>query len=89
VGVKTTSETARILMLAVTEKQRRQKIGTTLLNNFLKEALIQNIKHVELEVRINNKQAIKFYQKHGFEIAEIISKFYQNEDDAYILRRVI
>jgi len=89
VGVKTTSETARILMLAVTEKQRRQKIGTTLLNNFLKEAFIQNIKHVELEVRTDNKQAIKFYQKHGFEIAEIISKFYQNEDDAYIMRRVI
>lgn len=89
VGVKTTSETARILMLTVTEKQRGRKIGTALLNNFLKEALIQNIKQVELEVRTDNKQAIKFYQKHGFEIMEMISKFYQNGDDAYIMRRVI
>jgi len=89
VGGKTSTETARILMLTVSEKQRRQGIGTTLLNNFLKELFFQNIKHVELEVRTNNNLAIKFYQKHGFIIADIVSKFYQNGGDAYLMRRVL
>lgn len=89
VGVKTSTETARILMLAVLKQHRRQGIGTELLNHFLKEIFIQNIKHVELEVRTNNKQALKFYQNHGFHIEDIIPKFYQNREDAYLMRRVL
>ena len=89
VGVKISSEAARILMLAVAEKQRRQGIGFALLNHFLKEIFTQNIKHVELEVRTSSNQAIKFYQKHGFDIIDTISKFYQNGEDAYIMRRVL
>jgi len=50
---------------------------------------LRNIKQAELEVKKDNKQAIKFYQKHGFEIVETISKFYQNGEDAYIMRRMI
>lgn len=88
-GVKISPETSRILMLAVSENQRRQGIGSVLLNHFLKEIFIQNIKHVELEVRTNNKQAIKFYQNHGFNIVDTISKVYQNGEDAYIMRRVL
>ena len=87
VGVKTNPETARILMLSVSEKQRRQGIGSTLLNHFLKEIYTQGTKHVELEVKINNNQAIKFYQKHGFNIIDTIPKFYQNGEDAYIMGR--
>lgn len=89
IGAKISSETARILMLAVAEKQRRQGIGFALLNHFLKEMFTQNIKHVELEVRTSSNQAIKFYQKHGFDIIDTISKFYQNGEDAYIMRRVL
>lgn len=89
VGVKISSETSRILMLAVSENQRKKGMGSVLLNHFLKEILIQNIKHVELEVRTNNKQAIKFYRNHGFNIVDTISKFYQNGEDAYIMRRVL
>jgi len=37
VGVKTSTDIARILMLAVSEPQRRQGIGTLLLNQLLKE----------------------------------------------------
>ena len=76
-------------MLAVSKKLRRQNIGSNLLNNFLKELLTQNTKHVELEVRTANKQAIEFYQKHGFDIINIISKFYQNGEGAYIMKRVL
>ncbi len=89
VGVKINSESARILMLSVSEKHRKQGIGSKLLSYFLKELSIQNIKFIELEVRTNNNEAIKFYQKHGFDIENIFYKFYQTGEDAYVMKRTI
>ena len=89
VGGKTITDTARILMLTVSEKHRKLGIGSTLLKNFLKEISLQNIKQVELEVKTKNKKAIKFYQNHGFKIEEIITKFYQNGEDAYLMKKII
>lgn len=87
IGVKTISETAKILMLSVSESHRNQNIGSALLTRFLKEILNENVKHVELEVRTDNEKAIKFYEKHGFKITEKIPKFYQNGEDAYTMKR--
>jgi len=64
-------------------------MGAALLNKFLEIAIEKNIKFVELEVRRDNKKAVKFYQKYGFEIVEMVSKFYQNGEDAYIMKREI
>lgn len=89
VGLEVVTGTLKIPMIAVKKEHRKQGIGSALLANFLEEATLQNIKQAELEVRKDNKQAIKFYQKHGFEIVETISKFYQNGEDAYIMRRAI
>lgn len=89
VGVKTSPENARILMIAVSEKQRGQNIGSALLNNFLKEMTIQKIKHVELEVKISNNVAIGFYRKHGFIVIDTISKFYQSGEDAYTMHLIL
>ena len=89
IGVKTSSETARILILTVAENQRRQRIGSTLLNNLLKELTHQNIKYIELEVSTTNYRAIKFYQRHDFETINIRSNFYQNGKDAYLMKKVL
>jgi ribosomal-protein-alanine acetyltransferase len=89
VGGKTITDTARILMLAVSEKHRKIGVGSSLLKNFLREMSLQNIKHVELEVKKENKQALKFYQNHGFKVEEIIPRFYQNGGDAYLMKKII
>jgi len=89
IGVKTNSEIARIVMLAVSKDYRRQGVGNILLSNFLREVLIKNIKHVELEVNINNNSAIEFYRKHGFEIIDTLIKFYQNGEDANVMRLIL
>lgn len=87
VGVKITQDTARILMLAVSEKYRRQNIGSMLLNKFFEKTLEEHIKQISLEVRVGDEKAIKFYQKHGFKITDEIQKFYQNGEDAYLMRK--
>ena len=89
VGVKTNSEIARILILAVLKLYRQQGVGNILLNNFLREVEIKNIKQVELEVETKNNPAIEFYLKHGFEIIDVLPKFYRNGNDAYVMRLII
>ena len=44
VGVKTNPKTVKILILSVLELYRKQKIGSALLNQFLKEISGENIK---------------------------------------------
>jgi ribosomal-protein-alanine N-acetyltransferase len=87
VGVKTNPETSKILMLSVSKIHRKQSIGSELLKRFLKEIMLEKAKQIELEVRTDNKEAIKFYKKHGFEIIDKISNFYQNNEDAYTMQK--
>ena len=89
IGVKINTEYAKILMLAVLKPYRKQKIGSELLNYFLRIINKINIKKIELEVRTKNKTAIKFYQKNGFKITEIHRKFYQTGENAYTMKREI
>jgi len=85
VGVKTNHKKAKILMLSVSEIHRKQNIGSKLLIEFLKTISNENIKSVELEVRIDNKRAINFYQKHDFKIKKELKNFYQNGENAYTM----
>ena len=87
IGVKIDTQNAKILMLAVSKLYRKQRIGTGLLNQFLKVTSIKNINSISLEVRTNNKNAIKFYQKNGFIIKEKQIEFYQSGEDAYTMTK--
>jgi ribosomal-protein-alanine N-acetyltransferase len=84
-GIKISDSTGRILMLTVDEKFRKIKIGTTLLNRLENLMKKENVKNLELEVRIDNITAVKFYEKNGFKIREKVEKFYPNGEDAYIM----
>jgi ribosomal-protein-alanine acetyltransferase len=85
IGVKSTAYNSRILMLAVSKLYRRQKIGSNLLNEFLKIMSNENIKNIELEVRTDNIKAKNFYTKHGFKIKGRIKEFYQDGKSAYTM----
>ena len=89
VGIKTSNGIARITLLSVDKKFRKQGIGSALITQFLKEMYLQNIRQVELEVRINNDAAIKFYKKHGFDVIETVPRFYPTGEDACIMKRVL
>lgn len=89
VGLPLNNQTAKILMLSILESQRRQNIGSELLKQFVAEIILNDIKNIELEVRTDNIKAIKFYQKHDFKIIDKIKSFYQNQEDAYTMRKTI
>ena len=87
IGVKMNPKNAKILMLSISEYYRKQNIGSMLLTRFLKEIKIEKVQHVELEVRTDNEKAIKFYQKHRFNICQKNREFYQNGEDAYTMAK--
>lgn len=89
IGVKINKELAKILMLSVSELFRNQKIGSSLFKKFLEEISTENIKNIQLEVRSDNINAIKFYEKNGFKITKKIQKFYQNGNDAFTMEKEI
>ena len=86
IGIKLKTNKTKILMISVEPRYQRQKIGESLLNEFIKITTKENIEAIELEVRTDNKKAIKFYEKNGFKIIQKIYKFYQNDENAYTMR---
>ena len=89
IGVKTTPNTARILMLSVQERYRNQGIGSALLNQFLRQMKLLNVAVVELEVRASNQGALQFYKKQGFVQQELLLRFYQNGENAYRMSKAL
>ena len=87
IGVRTSPNIARILMLAVKREYRRKKIGSSLLGYFIKEMKQHHITRLELEVRTSNKNALKFYQDHGFQLQATLHEFYQNGENAYSMSK--
>lgn len=50
---------------------RKQRIGSLLLAKGLDWLAEQNIAHIELEAYVGNAGAIKFWERHGFEIIKL------------------
>ena len=89
IAIKISSTEAKIPMFAISKLKRRKGIGSALLIQLLEELSKHYIKHVELEVRTKNKTATSFYKKHGFDIIDTLSAFYQNGEDAHIMKKRI
>jgi ribosomal-protein-alanine N-acetyltransferase len=87
IGIKTTTNTARILMLSVHDNNRKQGIGSALLSQFLSEMKNHQVTQIELEVRTTNHGALEFYKKQGFILRDTLRQFYQNGEDAYSMNK--
>ena len=86
-GVVNGPRNARILMLAVLASHRRRGVGAVLMDVFLKECAMRGLATVELEVRISNKDAIRFYQRYGFQITQVLKRFYSDGEEGYKMMR--
>ncbi len=82
------SKQCRLYSLAVHPKYRRHGVAGKLINHLFKKAKQHGCTNMVLEVRVNNKQAIKFYERRNFEVFDLIKKFYEDNTNAYRMRKV-
>jgi len=82
-----TDRYGHILNLAVDEKHRRRRIGSTLINSILKKLRERNVSKVYLEVRKSNSAAKNLYLKFNFKVKKLIKNYYPNDEDAYLMSK--
>ena len=85
-AVLTDIGTLRILMVCVASKYRKQGIATALINAVM---YMHKTHTVYLEVKTINKSAINLYQRHGFEITEVLFDFYPDGSNAYRMEKTL
>ncbi len=86
-GVVSAPRQARVLMLAVREGYRNQRIGRALMEEFTKRCLARGISSIELEVRKSNTGAIRFYKRLGYSIRYLLPQFYTDKEDGFKMWR--
>lgn len=86
IGYWLVSDEGHITTLAVSLSYRRIHIADILLYFLIKDAQLEGLNWLTLEVRTSNLAAIKLYKKYNFKELGIRKKYYQdNNEDAIIL----
>ncbi len=76
-----------IISLAVDKDYRRMGIGAELVEYAIDIFRKCNIREIKLEVRIGNKGAREFYTKLGFKEKEVFKNYYEDGEDAVIMKK--
>ncbi|MFQ5888128.1 MAG: ribosomal protein S18-alanine N-acetyltransferase [Candidatus Hydrothermarchaeales archaeon] len=74
-----------VLAIAVDQKYRRRGIGKALMGRVVDYLVRNGVNMIQLEVRISNISAIEFYKSLGFREGGIISRYYQDGENAILL----
>ncbi|MBK3331817.1 ribosomal protein S18-alanine N-acetyltransferase [Persephonella atlantica] len=77
---------ASITMIAVKKDFQGKGIGSQVLNWFKNYAKEKGAKNIWLEVSVNNKKAVRFYEKHGFFTQDIRKNYYSDGSDALVMK---
>lgn len=75
-----------IASIAVLPRYRNLGYGEKLLAQLLELFKDHNKAFIQLEVRISNEYALKMYKKFGFKISKIKKAYYNNNEDAYLMK---
>jgi ribosomal-protein-alanine acetyltransferase len=75
---------AEVLNLAISHSERRQGLGTQLLDAALEEFRSRGAQTAYLEVRESNTAAIAFYERHGFAKVGRRRGYYQEPAEAAV-----
>lgn len=75
-----------IAMLAVHEKYRRKKIGSSLVSLAIRRMIFHNADEVVLETEITNTTALKLYENLGFVRDKRLFRYYLNGVEAFRLK---
>lgn len=76
-------ENLRLYSIVVDKKYRGQGIAKQLLDYAVNKTVQLNKKSISLEVRVDNTNAILFYEKYGFVKSSVLKSYYKDETDAW------
>ncbi|PYU85025.1 MAG: hypothetical protein DMG50_02625 [Acidobacteria bacterium] len=80
---------AHIITLDVDERQRRNGVGTALLQRLESNLSARGVRSVLLETAIDNEAAVAFWQRHGYRIEATLKRYYLGRLDAYEMRKLL
>ncbi|MBU7045304.1 MAG: ribosomal protein S18-alanine N-acetyltransferase [Theionarchaea archaeon] len=78
-----------IVSLAMLPSWRKKGIASRLVSELCTIFKEEGKKRVKLEVRLSNKAAISLYGKLGFEKQKIVRNYYENGEDAVLMKKKI
>ena len=78
-----------IASIGIKKEYQGKGYSKLLMDKILELANKLNIDQIDLEVRTSNIKAISLYQKFGFEMVSVRSKYYSNGEDALLMVKVL
>lgn len=86
IGMYLSVDEAEITNVAVAPAKRRRGIGEMLLKAAKEEVGLRSIDTIVLEVRVSNGDAVRLYERNGFQVCGRRKEFYElPREDAYIM----
>ena len=82
-------ELAHLNLLAVNPRYQEQGIGTAILEWLEVSARVAGILAINLEVRASNRMALAFYRRAGYEEVALLRGYYEGEDSAVRMIRIL
>ena len=75
--------------IAVNPEHRRRKVGEALIKVVEHEFRTAAFDTVTLEVRVSNRDAIRFYERQGYQLAYTVKRYYADGEDAFVYAKKI
>ena len=85
--VKRRRKHATIITLDVRQDYRRHGYASRLIQRSQEILIGYGVETYDLQVDLENHGAIKFYEKHGFERADVLRNYYSNGHDAFLMTK--
>ena len=88
-GIEDTSEAVygHVMNLAVVPEFRKMGLGGRLMQRIEYEFVVSGAEGSQLEVRVSNGDALRFYQKLGYSQVMTIGEYYSNGEDAVLMMK--
>jgi len=78
-----------IITIDVVASARRSGLGSQLLLAAEERLRLGGSRAVNLETAVDNRGALFFYKRHGYEVMEAIPRYYADGADAFLLRKAL
>lgn len=80
---------AHIITIDVIEAERRNGVGSALLQAIETNLARHSVRIIVLETATNNAAGVAFWQKHGYRVEGVLKRYYLGRLDAYEMKKVL